>query len=785
MDNPSPGAGPPPHASARGHGDGDAPASGHALRAWLVRRDPGLRATKRSVRAAVLVPAVFAIAEYGTTNSQTPLFAVFGSVSLLLFTDFGGPLRVRARSFAVLWVVSAVLITVGTLCSTNAVAAVVGMAVIGFLVLFTGVVSPQAVAASTAALLTFVLPVSERAPASAVPDRLAGWVLAGALCIPAALFVWGGRWHDPLRHALAAAARAVADLTETAAGSGGVAGDHSAVDRSLGALREQYEATPYRPTGAGPTDVALTNLVSRLEWVGSRALAATAQVPPPDERVRVEAVETAAADVLRAVGDLLVSPDPGAHPQLATTLRAAVDRLVSARAVATDAVLAALVAGVGATGARTVDSATDPAAALGEVDPTFPVRMLAFALEMLAEVALDALGTQRGVAHPVSRAADTLRSFARVAAGHLTLRSVWFRNSLRGAVGLAIAVLVVEETTVQHGFWVVLGTLSVLRSNALGTGATAVRAVLGTAIGFLVGYVVLLALGPHDAELWLLLPVAVLVAGIAPTTISFTAGQAGFTVLVVLVFNVIDPVGSRVGLIRVEDVLIGAAVSVVVGLLFWPRGAAAALGRALGIAYATSASWLAEAVDLVARAGDGSTSPEGIAWTPERIAAMAAARRLDDAYRQYLGERGAKRVPQPVITRLLTGSARIRLTALTLDGLPDLAVPGGPAPLPEVIRARATVTAECASVESWFDRFASSLGARAPEAPALPPVDDRLAPELVAAWDAVCRAGRREGVIAVLRLLWVEERMADLRVLQADLATTVTGVATAGSEPAG
>ncbi len=365
-----------------------------------------------------------------------------------------------------------------------------------------------------------------------------------------------------------------------------------------------------------------------------------------------------------------------------------------------------------------------------------------------------------------------------MASGHLTPRSVWFRNSIRGAVGLALAVLVVEETTVQHGFWVVLGTLSVLRSNALGTGATAVRAVLGTAIGFLVGYVVLSTLGPHDAELWLLLPVAVLVAGIAPTVISFTAGQAGFTVFVVLVFNILEPVGSRIGLVRIEDVLIGAAVSVVVGLLFWPRGAGAELARALGHAYATAASWLAATVDEVDRADDGSVATGGVRWTPERTAAMAAARRLDDAYRQYLAERGAKRVPLSVITRLVTGTARIRLTAVTLDGLPDLAVPGTPGPLPEVVKARATVSSECAAVESWFDQFASSLGGRSPAVPAAPPVDERLAPELADAWAAVRREGRREGVIAVLRLLWVEERMADLRRLQADLAGTVPGPVT-------
>ena len=66
---------------------------------------------------------------------------------------------------------------------------------------------------------------------------------------------------------------------------------------------------------------------------------------------------------------------------------------------------------------------------------------------------------------------------------------------MRGAAGLALAVAVVEVTDVEHGFWVVLGTLSVLRSNALGTGATALRAVGGTAVGFVVGSVVMIGVG--------------------------------------------------------------------------------------------------------------------------------------------------------------------------------------------------------------------------------------------------------------------------------------------------
>ena len=208
-----------------------------------------------------------------------------------------------------------------------------------------------------------------------------------------------------------------------------------------------------------------------------------------------------------------------------------------------------------------------------------------------------------------ARARRSLRAVLRSASSRLTFRSVWFRNSVRGAVGLSLAVAVVEATDVQHGFWVVLGTLSVLRSNALGTGANALRAVAGTVAGFVVGSVLLVALGPHLGLLWAVLPFAVLLAGVAPSAISFAVGQAGFTVAVVIVFNIIDPVGWRVGLVRVEDVAIGVLVSIVVGLLFWPRGAPAELARTLGEAYAGATAWL---VVEIGRAGvpDAGTDDE-------------------------------------------------------------------------------------------------------------------------------------------------------------------------------
>ena len=72
--------------------------------------------------------------------------------------------------------------------------------------------------------------------------------------------------------------------------------------------------------------------------------------------------------------------------------------------------------------------------------------------------------------------------------------------------------------------------------------------------------------------LWALLPAAVLLAAYAPRAISFAVGQAGFTIVLLILFNLIQPTGWTVGLVRVEDVAVGFAVSLAVGFLFWPRG---------------------------------------------------------------------------------------------------------------------------------------------------------------------------------------------------------------------
>ena len=98
---------------------------------------------------------------------------------------------------------------------------------------------------------------------------------------------------------------------------------------------------------------------------------------------------------------------------------------------------------------------------------------------------------------------------------------------------------------VQHGFWVVLGAMSVLRSSALTTGTKVVRAVVGTALGFVLGAVLIEFIGVDPVVLWALLPVVAFGSAFVPEIASFTAGQAAFTMMVLIVFNLIQPTGWR------------------------------------------------------------------------------------------------------------------------------------------------------------------------------------------------------------------------------------------------
>jgi hypothetical protein len=211
--------------------------------------------------------------------------------------------------------------------------------------------------------------------------------------------------------------------------------------------------------------------------------------------------------------------------------------------------------------------------------------------------------------------------------------------SLRAALALGLAVLLTRITRVEHSFWVVLGTLSVLRSNALGTGRTALLAIGGTVVGFVIAAVLTLAIGPSAVALWVTLPIVAFLAAYVPTAVSFLVGQAAFTLFVVVLFDLLQPQGWRLGLVRVEDIALGVGVSLVVAVLLWPRGARGQLRSALAAMYRADAACLDAAFGYLL--GDGDQRQVDV----RRRAAATEVDRAAAAFEVFLAERGSPTLP--------------------------------------------------------------------------------------------------------------------------------------------
>jgi uncharacterized membrane protein YccC len=739
--------------------------------------DPGLRALRSAARAGIVMPAMFAIALLVIGNPQTATFAAFGSFAMLVLVDFSGPPRSRFGAYLSLGLVGAAEVVVGTLCSRNAWLAAAAMAVAGFAILFSGVINGYFAAGGTAALLAFVLPVSIPAPLSDIGWRLAGWGLAAGAATCAVMLIWPPRRSGTLRGDAASACRALADLADSVCfadlQAAGTPADAAAA--AVDGVRKQLESAPHRPTGPTREAGALAALIDELGWLLD-SLRAAARLPAAGlcQGENAEAMAAAAA-VLRASAARLTGA--GALPDTGRLARAqeAVARELTERVAQLPPV-------------------PDDAAVEALLGRSFRTRAVCYGTQQVAAYALVASGAAAPSPDSPAPVPPAVLAVRQLAAEHASARSVSLRNSVRGAVGLAIAVFIAQRSGLQHSFWVVLGTLSVLRSNALGTGKSILGALAGTAAGIVVGGAILLAVGSSDNVLWGVLPVAVLVAAYAPRVISFAVGQAAFTVVLVVLFNIIAPVGWRVGLIRIEDVAIGFAVSLGVGLLFWPRGAAALLRRNMAAAYSRGADYVA----VTARQLTGGPDPAVTAQSAQaEQAATTAVHQLDDAFRQYLAERSAKQAGPESAARLVGGATRLlraghSMAALTtaLDGNGSAGSHGGNASGDGVSDGGnsesadgygASIDGQVQAVRGWYVTLGDSL-VNGTAVPPPQPADSGDRARLLRFLRDSINSGDTGAQRGALQVVWASQHLEMLRRMEAHLGEQALATA---SLPAG
>jgi uncharacterized membrane protein YccC len=364
-------------------------------------------------------------------------------------------------------------------------------------------------------------------------------------------------------------------------------------------------------------------------------------------------------------------------------------------------------------------------------------------------------------------AGDTAVDVVRTIRTHVESPSTVLQGSLRVAIGLALAVWVASTFGFSHGFWVVLGTIQVLRSNALGTGRTIVLAVVGNVIGVVIGGLYAVVAGNHPAVMWIALPITVFGAAYSATTLGFMLSQAAFTINLIVVFNLISPAGWQVGLVRIEDLIVGALISLLVGLLLWPQGARRDLARGLGSVYRGVVVYLQQAFDQVLgfEAASGADAA--------RRVAIRARDRVGESFETFITERGASPADQDTAAFLLASANQLILAG---DLLTVIAGPMDYSADPAAADAR-EVRAQVQLLLGAYGRLANELSASrswAPESRVSMAALRQAALDGLRRWQTNPDVGR--GAMAVVMAgQWVQ----NLARLEADLEEAVNTTAEA------
>ena len=611
----------------------------------LRRRDPGYDGLRKAARAAIAIPLAVLASFVVAGHSLAPVFTVVGSIALLIVTDFPGTAGSRALGYGGLALNGVALIALGTWAAPHPWVAVPLCFAVGAVVSFAGLLSEIVAAGQRATLMVFLLPLC--APPSALQERMVGWLLACVFCIPAALFVFPPRYTFELRDLTAGVCIALADRIDGRS-------SRDEVDGAMDALRAVFLGSSFRPVALSAGSRGLIRVVANLQWLCDHVDDDTGRL--------LSSIKTDSMAVLRGGAKVLIAGDAATAAELATTV--AEHRSTAFRQYERDI--------------RDLLDDPDDAAALQDGRELLRRRTTSATIGLIGSIIATATTLETrplidrlmGRDLPETGIADRVHTNRRAVAGltsFLTTRSVTMLNSLRTGLALALAFVVTLILPVQNGLWVVLGALAVLRSSASTTRTSAVRAITGTVIGFVAGAVLITLVGVNPVVLWCLLPAVTFGSTYVMRVGSFAASQAMFTMQVVIIFNLMRPIGWQIGLTRVEDVIIGALVGLVVSVLLWPGGAQSAVQRAFGAAVTACTRYLSAAVDRVAHGASAQTDA-AVAKADED--SLAAVRTHGDAIRAYLAEANGA-----IDSDLLDTASRIPRLRTSADLIADIVPP--------------------------------------------------------------------------------------------------------------
>ncbi|RXS86361.1 FUSC family protein [Streptomyces sp. TM32] len=556
----------------------------------------GLRGHRSVVGNAVRVTAAsclaFYLCRYALDLPVMSVYATFTVVSLGVLARIPGSGRQRAATTFMAIPAGLALITLGTLLAVQTWAAVVGMLVIGFMVAYAGTTGPRIASAAPGMQLLYILPCFPPYAPEDLVQRLTGFLLGALLLALAQRFLMPEPQAPPFGRLLAEAADAAAHLA-----------DHHGGPAPVQTLaRAQRAGEALRPTSVPPADLPASPTLAH------KAMAHAA-----------EAVRTLLArlDTLHT----MLGPHETYHPETITLLR---DISAAARGTA-DALRQGkrLRPGEGPSAASLQEELT-PARAhravatldrLGADDRLVYLRRRSQVVQAADSAVVLVLATRLLLGDRTVDLNPVGHSFAyaRVHAPrlwwqrltvHLTPRSVIFQNACRFALGLAAARATAGLLDLQHGFWVLLATLTLTRTTTLETWSAVRQALLGTLVGAVVAAGLLVVVHDRDTVYAVILPLVMLTAFIAGPLRGLAWAQGGFTLVVATLFAQVTPSTWQLAPVRLMDVLVGSVIGLACGLVAWPRGAGSEVRKSMaGLCSAIADAIGQTTTQVVERAG--------------------------------------------------------------------------------------------------------------------------------------------------------------------------------------
>lgn len=520
--------------------------------------DPQLRYLHRAIRAVAVGAPLFWLFQAVLDMPNAAGGAVFAVISLGSFADFWGSSRRLAFRYLVTGAAGLVMLGLGALASRNTAAALGVTAAVSFAAMYLGVLGTPFYLARFPVIISYLLAVTSPGGTDAVAQRMLGWTAGGLLIAAASLLLWPSRNRFPVRDLAAATCRKTA-ATVTAHWGKGQRGPEGEVRSLLHELRAQSDQAHLNTAALAADERVLGATVHDIERLAAHVVVA------PGCTVR-EAENRLATDIgsaLEVYAEVLESPpgrpgsqDPGDES------RRAVEALIESSAAYM----------------RSLDEELAEASGTEAIVPVVDRQFAASNIRGTARLAImlgETIGACEACATPPESesepATEAGRNPIEALLGQFGLGSLWFREALRSAVALTIAVWLARAGLGDsHGFWVALGTFSVLRVNLSTTSRSVWSTLLGTAVGFGLSSGILLVAEHTHWILWVVMPASLFLASWTGR-FRAEATAASFTTMLVVMYSIMSSAGFLTGEQRLRDVALGAGVTFVITLVIWPR----------------------------------------------------------------------------------------------------------------------------------------------------------------------------------------------------------------------